>query len=56
MEDALGLPSSEGRVGVLPLACETAQQLTLLVARSLLLVCSTTPWLPMRWDQVRRYV
>jgi hypothetical protein len=38
MEDAHGPPATEGRVGVLPLVCEAAQRLTLLVARPLLLV------------------
>lgn len=42
MEDAHGPPASEGRVGVLPLVCEAAQRMTLLVPRPLLLVCSTS--------------
>jgi hypothetical protein len=38
MEDAHGAPASEGRVGVLPLVCEAAQRMTLLVAAGLLAI------------------
>lgn len=49
MEDAHGPPASEGRVGVLPLVCEAAQRMTLLVARPLLLSVQHNAVPSMQW-------
>ena len=56
VEDAHGPPGSEKRVGVLPLVCEAAQRMTLLVSLPLLLVCSPMPYLQCSGDPVGRYV